>query len=330
MCPLSEDTQPVKPVPVSLVGAGLAHAGPASQSLAETKPFKTKPANYRSEDTQPVNTQPPGIAAAEHKRPSDGELGRLVFAYRPVPDSRAFKIAWESAGALLSLSLLGYGAYLIGTTYQRFGPVPALSRSAPWFALGGAVMLTWLAVSIWRWSRVQPGVRLHANGLYIEGRRNQSLLWEQIDGIAHGVLSPGGLWSRNMHYQARLFPSKGRPVYLYAAGNGKRGLPYLPELVSRIKASLYPALQVELARMFREGLPLIFGPVRIDREGLKIRRRLLPGTISVPWGHVKRITVQSGYFLVESSHRHSPYRLPVSIIPNLEILLKIIDQGVHP
>jgi hypothetical protein len=305
LCPLSEETQPLKPV----------------------SPVATR-------DTQPVKTQPVRTAPVYDSDPSDPELGRLIFAYRPRPSHPAFLWAWGLGGAMISLAPIGYGGYQAFAIYQKFGPVPALSRSAPWLILGGTLLLAWLAISLYRWARAMPGIRLHANGLFIEGRRERSLVWDQIDGIAHGVMAPelGSLSShpRKLRYQVILYPNKGRPVHLRGSGDGKSGLPELPELVSRVKASLYPALQPELARMFRSGVPLFFGPVRIDRDGIRLRRsRSVPGTLSVPWRHVKRITIHSGYFLVELGDRRGRHRLPVSQIPNLEILLKIIDQGVH-
>ena len=330
MCPLSEDTQPVRPVPVSLAQAGLAQTRPAGLSSEEQKQGISRTANPSPGDTQPVKTQPVHAVPVHHSSPFDPELGRLIFAYRTPPPSKAFKWAWGLGGSLLSLSAIGFGVYLAFTTYEKYGPVPALARSAPWLISGFAVLFTWVSIGLLRWARTQPGIRLHANGLFIEGRRNQSLTWDQIDGISQGVTAPDRLRPREMRYQVHLFPSKGRPVHLHGSGDGTRGMPYLPELASRVKASLYPNLQVELARMFREGVPLRFGPLRIDREGLQARRwGPVPGTFSVHWRHVKRITVQSGYFLVESIDRRSPYRLPVSKIPNLEILLKIIDQGVQ-
>jgi hypothetical protein len=285
-------------------------------------------------DTQPVKTQPVRTETAQDSDPAAPQLGRLIFAYRPRPIRPAFLWAWGLGGAMLSLGPLSYGGYQAFTIFQKFGPVPALSRSAPWLILGGTLLLAWLSISLYRWARAMPGVRLYANGLFIEGRRERSLAWDQIDGIAHGVMAPEpGSWgnrSRHLRYQAILFPNQGRPVRLHGSQDGKSGLPELPELVSRVKASLYPALQPELARMFRSGVPLFFGPVRIDRDGIRLRRkRPGPGTLNVPWRHVKRITIHSGYFLVELGDRRGHHRVPVSQIPNLEILLKIIDQGVH-
>jgi hypothetical protein len=317
-------------VPVSLASAGLAPARPASLSTGAGRFFDQAPTCILAGDTQPVKTQPVRVAPVPPSLPLNGELGRLVYAYRPVPQNKMFTWVWGFGGAVLSLAPLSYGGYVAFINYDKFGPVAALSRSMPLFVLGGSMLLIWLAIGMLGRARIQPGIRLHANGLFIEGRRKQSLTWDEIDGIAQGVTAPVRMNSGDVHYQVTVFPNKGRPVHLYGSGDGKRGIPYLPELVSRIKASLYPTLQLELARMFRAGLPLRFGPVRIDRQGLKLRRQNpFPGMLSVPWGHVKHITVQSGYFLVESSDRRKLYQLPVSKIPNLEILLKIIDQDVQ-
>jgi hypothetical protein len=281
-------------------------------------------------DTQPVRTQPVRITPAISASTSDPVLGRLIFAYRPPRERNTFKWIWGVGGPALSLAALSYGGYLGLTTYERFGPVPALSKSIPWFLLGVVILFTWIIIIILRWVRTQPGVRLYANGLFIESPRNRSLTWGQIDGIAQGITACGRFRPDDLGYRASLYPCEGRPIHLHGSGDGKAGMPNLPELVSRIKAGLYPTLQVELARMFREGLPLRFGPVRIDKECLKVSRRgPVPGTLSVPWERMNRITVQSGNFLVESSDHRRPIRLPVSEIPNLELLLKIIDQCVQ-
>jgi hypothetical protein len=316
---------------VSLASAGLAPARPAgltARAVSDSDPQQTSAPLV---ETQPVKTRSVRISPGTSTQPDEAVLGRLIYAYRPAPESKLLKWGIGLGGAAFGLVTSGYAGYVAYSIYQKFGLVAAISRSTPWFILGGSVLLLWLAIGVFLWVRAQPGVRLHANGLFIEDRRKQSLTWEQIDGIAQGVYASDQMKPRDIRYQLRIFPNKGRSVHLHGSGDGKRGIPYLSELASRIKSSLYPVLQVELARMYRGGLPLRFGPVQIDRQGLKIPRRSpFPGTLSVPWEQVKQITVQSGYFLVESFGRRKPYRLPVSRIPNLEILLKIIDQSVQP
>ena len=291
-----------------------------------------------NEDTQPVKTQAVRVAPpAASKDPAGGVLGHLVSVYQPQPLDPVIQWTWLLGGALVSMGLLGYGAYLAFSSYVRFGPVPAIAWSGPWFTVGGIAFLFWLAGSLYGYSKKQPVVWLYALGLCIEKRNPLILTWEQIDGIASGSVLQAG-WPRGIRvvrYSASLFLAKGSPVHLYGSSDGRAGIPNLPELVRRIKANLYPCLQSELARMFRSGLPLYFGPIAIDQAGLKLHPQVsLPGTRSVPWGNVKQISVQSGFFLVELTHppgRHKTrkaYRIAVAKIPNLELLLKIIDQGV--
>lgn len=291
------------------------------------------------EDTQPIKTIPTQVAPpTAFKDPAGGALGHIVSVYRPRRVNPIIPWIWLSSGALVSVGLLGYGAYLAFWSHSRFGPVPAIAWSGPWLIFGGVALLFWLMVSLYSYSRIQPVIWLYELGLCIEKGRPRNLLWEQIDGIASGtvVQFPWTGGTRIVRYSASLFPAKGSPVLLYGASDGKNGIPNLPELVRRIKANLFPGLQSELARMFRSGLPLSFGLVGIDQAGLKLLPRIpLTGTRSVSWGNVKQISVQSGFLLVELIHPRNPfktgrtYRLPVAKIPNLELLIKIINQNVQ-
>jgi hypothetical protein len=292
-----------------------------------------------SEDTQPVKTQPVQVAPPTYlSDPAGSALGHLISVYRPRPINQALKWAWLLGGAFLCLWLMGYGGYLALSSFASFGPIPAIAWGGSWMAAGAVAMVFWILGSLYVTSRKQPIIRLHARGLSIEKGKPVILAWEQIDGIAYGMMTRIGRLRRadTVRYQACLYPAKGRPIYLHGTSDGKIGIPGLQELVKRVKANLYPELQLELGRMLRSGLPLNFGPVGIDQTGLKLHRFLpLTGTRSVPWRNVKRITVQSGYFLVELDHRLNrnnvslTYKLPVAKIPNLELLLKIIDQGIQ-
>jgi hypothetical protein len=241
-------------------------------------------------------------------------------------------------GVTVSTGLLGYGGYLAVSKSAVFGPVPAVYWSGPWLMGGGILLLICLLGSLFTYSKRQPAVHLHVQGLCIMKRKILVLLWEQIDGIASGTYSyidPLRM-TRTVSYKASIFPVKGRAVHLRGSSDGTGGIVDLHELIQRIKKNLYLVMRSEYARMFRSGLPLYFGPVEISQAGIKFRRKLpFTGMRSARWENVKRITVQSGYFLVELEQQPKrgkglqTYRLPVAQIPNLELLLKIIDQGVE-
>jgi hypothetical protein len=292
-----------------------------------------------SEDTQPVKTQPVQVAPpAGSFDAAGGVLGHLISVYQPKGRHPAFQWLWLLGGFLGSVGFVGYGGYLAVSSYARYGPVLAISWSGRWFIIGGIIFLICLVGGLYNFSRNQPVVRLHAQGLYIDKRNPLIMPWEQINGIASGIIVKTG-WSREnrlVRYSAIIYPTKGRPVYLHGSNNGGRGIPALAELVQQVKANLYPYLHAELSRMFRSGLPLYFGPVAIDHTGFKFQHNTpLPGTRSVPWEKVKHISVQSGFFLVELTDQINrdktgkTIRLPVAKIPNLELMLKIIDQYVQ-
>lgn len=293
----------------------------------------------RSGDTQPVKTQPVRVVpSAVSDEPARGALGHLIAVYRPHPPSQVMQWTWLVGGAVTVLSFLGYGIFQAFSNQARFGVIPAVTRSAGWITAGTILMLVWLLVILYCIYKRQPTIRLYAQGLYIEARQPMLLHWEQIDGIASGARKRRDWFNgkEELCYSAFLSPTQGRSIHLHGSSDGKRGIPELPELIRRIKANLYPGLYPELLRMFRSGLPLNFGLVAIDKRGLQLRSKIpLVSPRQITWQNVKRITVQSGYFLVESDHRprrgyaHPTYRLAVAQIPNLELLLKIIDQGIE-
>jgi hypothetical protein len=292
-----------------------------------------------NQDTQPIKTQPVRVTLPVALRdPTTDSLGNLISVYRPRPISQIIRWTWLIGGALVCLGLFAFGGYLVISNYSKFGPVPATVWSGPWLVAGGFALLFWILGILRRHLRAQPVIRLYANGLCIENRKPLFLPWEKIDGIASGVSAQTG-WLRKspaISHQATLYPVNGRPLHLHGSKDGKRGMADLPQLVQRIKANLYPSLQSELTRMFRSGLPLTFGPVTIHKSGIQLRHNNpLIGTRNVTWRNVKRVTVQNGYFLVEwvnpsgRGRIQKTYRMLVVEIPNLELLLKIIDQGVQ-
>ena len=292
-----------------------------------------------SGDTQPVKTQPvrvvPSVAVNE---PARGALGHLISVYQPRPPNQFVQWTWWVGGAGVSLGFLVFGIYQGFSNQSRYGIIPAVMRSEPWLVAGGILLLAWLVGILYGYFKRQPAVRLYAQGLCIESRQPMILPWEQIDGIASGAFRRPGWFNgiEVLDYLVYLYPSKGLAVHLHGTSDGKRGIADLPELTRRIKANLYPGLYPELLRMFRSGLPLNFGPVGIDQSGLHLRSKIpLVGPRHIGWANVKRITVQSGYFLVESDRKpkrglaNPTYRLAVAQIPNLELLLKIIGLGIE-
>jgi hypothetical protein len=120
---------------------------------------------------------------------------------------------------------------------------------------------------------------------------------------------------RSVRYRATIFPNLGKRIVIGGAYEN------LPECITRLKARLYPHLLSELKPTFMDGKWIYFGPVAIQRDTIRLYKTQLP------WSEVKRVSVVKGDLVVELVDQSSR-RIPAEQIPNFEILLQLIDQGV--
>lgn len=225
---------------------------------------------------------------------------------------------------MLALSLLGtlavfcplaYGIYRANHAYAHFGPVAATFWSRPWYLLSLLALFTFSILTLYRIRIARRFVAVHKNGLRLGLSHTKILSWEQIAGISTAITQDRflGLPLHTSH-RATLHPNVGKPIPLSPS------LQRFPELITRIKASLYPRLLPGLRADFQTGKWLHFGAVSIQSQALRLQGR------QIPWTQVKRITVQSGYLVVEVDQ--SQNRFLTSQILNLELLLELIDLGV--
>ena len=120
--------------------------------------------------------------------------------------------------------------------------------------------------------------------------------------------------------RAVIFPNQGREIRL------DNRLQNLAELISRVKASLYPRLFPELKTSFQAGKWLYFGPLAMQTKSLRFRQ------VELTWEQVENIQVKNGYLAVswkEGPESARNVRIPIAKIPNLELFLQIIREGVH-
>jgi hypothetical protein len=96
------------------------------------------------------------------------------------------------------------------------------------------------------------------------------------------------------------------------------------ELAKAIQEGIFPILYESAAREYNAGQMLVFGKVTISKAGIQI------GQKTSPWSEVKQVSVQNGILRVskKESGWFSGARAAVSAIPNLNVLLGIIQQVV--
>jgi hypothetical protein len=276
-----------------------------------TSPIRVKPS------AQPQARRKP-VAAAKRL----ASLGAQVAVYRSRP------LGWRDAFTVLVPGLLGvlapysYAVWMYDRTLQQHGPAAAEQWSRPWFWLAWAALGVFILLCTLRLLDLRRYAAVHARGVRLRPGilRTHSLLWKQISGVALSVTQEVFLSSRGRaHLHAVIYPNQGSPIRL------DERLQNLPELVSRLKASLYPRLLPDLKAGFQAGKWLYFGPLAIQAKAL----RLPHGKFA--WEQVENLQVEAGYLAIswnEGSESARNVRIPISKIPNLELLIQIIREGV--
>jgi hypothetical protein len=213
------------------------------------------------------------------------------------------------------LGPLAFGAYRANYAFSHFGPAAVDSWSRPWYLLSITALFFLVLIAL-NWLRKSHHfIAIHHNGLHLALPHQQSLTWDQIAGIAEQVQQEVflGLPLRT-HSCAVIYPVVGKPVQIHSFDN-------LPSLIALVKAHFYPHLLPGLKGSYNAGQWLHFGPVSVQSGSCRI------GSRQVPWERVRQVAVRSGDLVVELENQ-TKIRLPASEIPNLEILLQIIQTGV--
>jgi Family of unknown function (DUF6585) len=277
-----------------------------------TAPIRVKPTTKPTAKRKPV---------APAKRPNP--MGPQVAFYR----SRS--LGWRDAFIVLIPGLLGvlapngYAIWLYGRTLQQHGPAAAEQWSQPWFWLAWGALAVFILLCILRLLDLRRFAAVHTRGVLLRPGilRIYSLQWKQISGVALSATQTVFFHKRGRaRLRAVIFPNQGRQIRL------DERLQNLAELISRVKASLYPRLLPDLKASFQAGKWLYFGPVALQAKALRLQHAELT------WEQVEDLQVENGYLAV--SWRKGPgtartVRIPISKIPNLELLLQIIREGVN-
>lgn len=208
--------------------------------------------------------------------------------------------------------IYGLNRYQYG--YTKYGDTAAIIWSRPWFLLAGLALLTFFLLLVHRLRLSNRYISIHEDGIHLALSYPKSYRWEQIGGIATSVSQSlfFGL-SKRTRYRAVIHPNIGNPIYISDSFQN------LPEMISRIKASLYPRILPSLTQNFLNGQWVFFGPIAIQLKQISIHRR------KFEWSHVQRLTIVAGDLVIELTNPRS-FRVPASQIPNIELFLEIINS----
>jgi hypothetical protein len=268
------------------------------------------------------------------KNISSTDFGDLVSTYRGFPFTRK-DLWWIIPGLSCFILPLGYSAWLFNRVIESNGLVAAFYRAQPWLLLAYLAFLSFATIMIYRAWTSRRFVSVYQKGLRwrLKGFQIHSLLWEELSGIATATIQDKfANKTFRSEQQSILYPKSGAPVVL------DNRLQNLDELVEEIKKQYYPQIYPELLDSLHAGREIRFGPVAIQNQTIQIAKFIPPEEFlastyrpkrmqKLPWSQSLGLTVHSGFLVVQSGNSMTK-RIPISQIPNFEILLKMIEQGV--
>jgi hypothetical protein len=244
------------------------------------------------------------------------ELGPQIAVFRQRPLQARDLFSLYLPGGFLVLGPLAYGAYRANFAYTHFGPAAAESWARPWYIVAIIALFFLVLVALFWLRESRNFITIHQNGVRLVIPHPRSLRWDQIAGISSNIEQERFLGIRlRTRSSAIIYPNSGKPIQISSFKE-------LPHLVAQLKAQLYPRLLPGLQEQFNSSQWLHFGPVSIQFGSCRIRTR------QIPWEAVRQVAVRSGDLVVELEN-DSTIRLPASEIPNLEILLQIIQTGLN-
>ena len=98
--------------------------------------------------------------------------------------------------------------------------------------------------------------------------------------------------------------------------------------VRELKAKVHPKLLRKYRSELTNDKTLSFGRISINQQQITIRKKGCFGkNAAFPWRQVSQIEPRDGFLVVEFNHRRG-LKIPVGQVPNVEILIQLIQEGL--
>lgn len=218
-------------------------------------------------------------------------------------------------GTLAVFAPLGYGIYQASYGYTGFGPSAAEAWSQSWLSLAAFATLILLLLALYRLFSAHRFLAIHERGLHIHMSpfRDEKIYWSQISGVSTSVVQNRflGLPLRTIR-QSKLFPHIGNPIHI------DQRFGDVSALTDQIETILHPILESRIHKSFNVGKWIYFGDVAVHQKGLQVNQ------CAIPWNQITHLYVEGGYLVVKSVEFEPKY-VPVSRIPNLVLLFRLLE-----
>jgi hypothetical protein len=251
-----------------------------------------------------------------------GVLGLgMAKAYFPVRGiNRVGSLIFFFLFLIASMGVFFFGLYDAYLAYQAHGPAMLDDRLATptivaLVLFGIGLLAGWGAYANWN-----KGAAVFEHGLACRDRKGfKSWRWDDINSLTAAVTRhyTNGIYTGTTHVYT-LFNRQNERLVLNDA------YAKVEDLARTIEGNIYPRLYQQAAGLYNAGQALVFGPVAISRAGIQIGKK------TYPWEEVKQVSIQQGYLKVAQKNGgwFSGASAMASAIPNLGVLLSIIDQTV--
>jgi len=204
--------------------------------------------------------------------------------------------------------------------YQKHGPVMIEDLLTVPGLVAIGLFLAGLAAGFWAFLNWNKGVVVYEHGFAVHDRKgSQPWRWEEIVSLTGAVTRPlsNGI-STNARHVFTLINRQKQQLVLNDV------IYRVEELALLIQDATTPSLYDQARQQFNAGQQLVFGPVVISKAGMEVSRK------TYPWDEVRQVSIRRGILRVSKKDGNwlSGASAPVSIIPNLNVLLNIINQVV--
>ena len=232
-------------------------------------------------------------------------------------------------GALIVMCLLFagtgvallWGAYNAYDRYLKFGPAIVISSlTGPWILAGIlffiGLIIAWNAYSNWKKAAV-----VYQNGVAYRDRKGlRTWRWDEIGSLTSAVTKnyTNGIYTGTTHFYT-LIKRDGEKFVI------NDSIAQVEDLAAEIRQNIFPLLYDVYAQAYNEGKNCTFGPVKLNKAGgIQVGKKVYP------WDEIEQVAIQKGTLSVKKKDGgwFSGASATAATIPNLEVMLSIVDQVV--
>lgn len=257
--------------------------------------------------------------------PDRSDLGTLLGEYKKYPFRISHSILPVLVFTIGVIFPCCYGLWSILYNIAKHGLAAALEWSLPWFAGSTVFLFIIILIVINGRSRKYPIIYIYENGFLIKsGLLTKSpILWKRISAISEKYTRYKFLGKTiKENYHIAIIPTKGRQLQFTASNHQN-------EAIKKIKTNTYSIIYPTKRASFNEGNWIQFGDMAITPLKFKVNRNsILRNEIEYPWYVVEKLEIVNGSLSIISKDGKLRYRTATSNIQNLEIMLRLINEGV--